>query len=439
MIDRTCIAFALVVLLGMDAGRLNGQTSVAGYWTGRASFQGDDLPIEIGLDPAPSGLVGFVSAPTIRAHRYPLRNISVADAKVTFDLIGDAGSFSFIGTVNGDSLTGSWNLFGVSATVSMVRGLPPRIPYTRETVTCHNGDVMLAGTLLVPSGNGPHPAVVFVHGSGSETRDASSFLADHLTREGLASLTFDKRGAGASSGDWREADFNDLAKDVLACVEVLKTRRDINRNKIGLAGASQAGWVAPLAASRSSDIAFVALISGPAVPVWSEGWWDTELRLRDRGFGTTEIDKARAILRLNDEVTRTGRAFDELQRLVATQHDEPWFPVLGFQEVPPPDAPFRRFYRRIIDFDPSPILQRMSIPTLWLLGDRDAEMPSEETAQILQGLKAQGKDVTVRMFSGADHSLFVAAEEGQAFRWPRLVPGYIEALTDWIKATVKRE
>jgi dienelactone hydrolase len=148
-------------------------------------------------------------------------------------------------------LTGSWNLFGVSATVSMVRGLPPRIPYTRETVTCHNGDVMLAGTLLVPSGNGPHPAVVFVHGSGSETRDASSFLADYLTREGLASLTFDKRGAGASSGDWREADFNDLAKDVLACVEVLKTRRDINRNKIGLAGASQARWVAPLAASRS--------------------------------------------------------------------------------------------------------------------------------------------------------------------------------------------
>ena len=80
----------------------------------------------------------------------------------------------------------------------------------------------------------------------------------------------------------------------------------------------------------------------------------------------------------------------------------------------------------------------MSIPTLWLLGDRDAEMPSEETAQILQRLKAQGKDVTVKMFSGADHSLFVAAEEGQAFRWPRLVPGYIDALTDWIKATVKR-
>jgi len=438
MINKTCIAFALLVSLGLDASHLHGQTGFAGYWKGRASYQGDDLPIEIGLEPAPSGLAGFVSAPTIRAHRYPLRNISAADANLTFDLTGDTGSFPFTGTVNGDSLTGSWNLFGVSATVSMIRGVPPRIPYTREAVTCHSGDVMLAGTLLVPSGNGPHPAVVFVHGSGSETRDASSFLADHLSREGLASLTFDKRGAGASNGDWREADFSDLAEDVLACVEVLKARRDINRTKIGLAGASQAGWVAPLAAARSSDIAFVALISGPAVPVWREGWWNTEFQLRDRGFGTTEFDKARAILRLNDEVTRTGRAFEELQQLVAAQRNDPWFPALGFQQLPPPDAPFRRFYRRIIDFDPSPILQRISIPTLWLLGDRDAEMPSEETAEILQRLKAQGKNVTVRMFSGADHSLFVAAEQGQSFRWPRLVPGYIDAFTEWIKATVKR-
>jgi uncharacterized protein len=436
--NKTGIALAFLLLLGMDAAHLNGQSRVAGYWTGRASYQGDDLPIEIGLESTPSGLEGFVSAPTIRVHRYPLRNVSAADANLTFDLIGDAGPFSFKGTVNGDSLTGSWNLFGVPATVSMIRGVPPRIPYTREAITCHNGDVTLAGTLQVPTGNDPHPAVVFVHGSGSETRDASSFLADRLTREGLASLTFDKRGAGASTGDWREADFNDLAKDVLACVEVLKARRDINRSRIGLAGASQAGWVAPLAASRSSDIAFVALISGPAVPVWREGWWDTEFRLRDRSFGATEIDKARVMLRLNDEVTRTGRGFDELQRLVAAQRDEPWFPALGLQQVPPPDAQFRRFYRRIIDFDPLPVLQRLSIPTLWLFGDRDAEMPSEETAEILQRLKAQGKDITVRTFSGADHSLFVAAEQGQTFRWPRLVPGYIDVFTDWIKATVNK-
>ena len=184
-----------------------------------------------------------------------------------------------------------------------------------------------------------------------------------------------------------------------------------------LAGASQGGWIAPLAASLSTDVAFLVLISGPAVPVWREGWWDTEYRMRQRGFGAIEIEKAQAILRLNDEVTRTGRAFDELQKLVQAQRTEPWFRDLGLPEpLPPPDAPVRRFYRRIIDFDPLPILQRLTIPSLWLLGDRDAEMPSEETAAILEQLAKQGTRVTVRMFSGADQALFVAAGPSQSFR-----------------------
>jgi pimeloyl-ACP methyl ester carboxylesterase len=434
MFSKTVVAAAVLLLVGWNAVRLDAQSGVDGYWTGRASYLGDDLPIDIVLQSAPPGLEGFFSAPALRAYRYPLRNILVTGSNLTFELVGDAGAFAFNGSIDGNSLTGSWNLFGVIADVSMARGVLPPIPYTREAITCRNGSLTLAGTLLIPNGSGPYPAVVFVHGSGSETRDASNFLADRITREGVASLTFDKRGAGASNGDWREATFTDLARDVLACVDVLKVRRDIIRNKIGLAGASQAGWIAPLAASLSPDVAFLALISGPAVPVWREGWWDAEYRMRQRGFGATDIEKARTILRLNDEVTRTGRAFGELQRLVDVQRAEAWFPALGLPEpLPPPDAPFRRFYRRILDFDPLPILQRMSIPSLWLLGDRDAEMPSEETAAILEQLKQQGKQITIRMFSGADHSLFVAGEPSQSFRWPRVVPAYIDAFTDWIK------
>ena len=154
---------------------------------------------------------------------------------------------------------------------------------------------------------------MFVHGSGGETRAASSFAADQLARKGVAALAFDKRGAGASTGDWREADFHDLAGDVLACIQVLKARRDIVGTRIGLVGAGQAGWIAPLVASGSRDVAFMALISGPAVPVWREGWWDTEFRLRQRGFGDTAIEDARRILRLNDDVTRAGRGIEEPQ------------------------------------------------------------------------------------------------------------------------------
>ena len=433
-------AFLIFLLLAVraDYSSSAAQSGPAGYWTGHASFQGADLPLELRFESTPSGLTGFFSAPTLRAHQYPLRNTVFDGSRLTFDLVGDAGAFPFRGTLVGsDSLIGNWNLFGANASVALRRTDTPSLPYAVESVTCRNGNVFLQGTLFLPRGSGAYPAAVFVHGSGGETRDANNFVADQLARAGVAALAFDKRGAGASTGDWREADFDDLAKDVLACVQALKARKDIMGSKIGLVGASQAGWIAPLAASLSSDVAFMALTSGPTVPVWREGWWDTEFRLRERGFGRTEIEQAGVILRMNDEVTRSGRGFEELQGRLDRARQEPWFASLGFQQAPPADAPFRRFYRRMIDFDPQPMLQRISVPSLWLFGDRDAEMPAEESAAILERLRAQGKDVTVKIFPGADHALFIAPTAGQPFRWPRLFPGYVETLTDWVKIAVR--
>ncbi len=180
-----------------------------------------------------------------------MKNVSFASPDFRFELPTDAGVFKFNGTVRGDSLTGSWNLFGFESQVSLKRGIDEPTPYKQEQVNCRNGDVTLAGTLFIPSTKKRHPAVLFLHGSGTATRDGNRFLADHFARQGVATLIFDKRGSGSSTGNWREADFNDLAKDVLACVQVLKSRKDIDTKKIGLVGASQAGWVAPLAASMS--------------------------------------------------------------------------------------------------------------------------------------------------------------------------------------------
>jgi len=346
MLQRLILAVAVTFIASSGVARAQGDA--VGHWSGRAAYQRDELPIELTFESAATGLQGYFSAPTIRAYRYPLRNVSQEAGELTFELVGDASTFAFRGRLDGNSLTGSWNLFGVDADVTVARTLPAAAPYVRESATCRNGEVSLAGSIFLPSGTGPHPAVVFAHGSGAETRDASNFFADRLARAGIVAFTFDKRGAGASTGNWRDADFADLAGDVLACVGSLKARRDVDARRIGLAGASQAGWVAALAASRSTDIAFMALVSGPAVPVWKEGWWDTEFRLRDGGFAAADVTKAQAILRLNDEVTRTGAGFAELTRLIEAAKPEPWFRALGFQQAPPSDAPFaqRAFPRR---------------------------------------------------------------------------------------------
>ena len=321
----------------------------------------------------------------------PLNSVSFEAPRLSFELRPDSGTFHYDGTMRDDSLTGSWDLFGFESQVSVRRIAAEPIPYMQEQLSCQNGNVTLAGTLLIPTSQGSrHPVLVFIHGSGTVPRQSNNFLADHFARLGVASLIFDRRGSGSSTGDWQEADFNDLAQDALACVQVVKGRDDINPGMIGLIGGSQAGWIGPLAASLSPDGAFLVMISGPAVTVEREGWWDRGFRLRERGFTEDEIEQALSILRMNDGVTRSGQGLAELEAEIEQVRGERWFSSFSFEKPQPVDSPFRRFYRRIIDFDPHPVLERISVPSLWLYGERDESMPAMESVTILEGLRAQG-------------------------------------------------
>jgi alpha/beta superfamily hydrolase len=135
----------------------------------------------------------------------------------------------------------------------------------REDLRFSNGDVQLAGTLISPATPGPHPAVILVHESGAENREHLLPFARFLIRHGMAVLGYDKRGVGGSTGDWNKASFDDLAGDVVAAFEYLKTRSDIQRAQIGMLGWSQAGWVMPVAATRAKDLAFLITISGAGI------------------------------------------------------------------------------------------------------------------------------------------------------------------------------
>lgn len=420
----------------VQSGFVKAQDAIGGHWKGVASREGADLPIEFDFRPGSNGLQGFVSASTLGGFNVPLKDVSLDGSSLRFQLPTDGGTFAFSGTVRGDSLTGSWNLFGFESQVAMSRTVAAPMPYTSEEVSCRNGGVTLAGTLMMPeSPRVLHPAVVFVHGSGTSPRQAFNFWADQFTRLGMASLIFDKRGSGSSTGDWHDADFSDLAGDVLACVEVLKAHRDIDTEKIGLFGQSQGGWVAPLAASRSRDIAFLILVSGAPVTPARQGWWEAESKLRKGGLGQDAIDRARSLWRMNDDVTRTGQGLAALQSTVERVRGEPWPAALGLAKPPPIDSTFRRFFRRIMDFDPVPVLQTVSVPSLWIYGGRDEVVPATESAAILETLKSQGKDITVTTFPTADHTIYIAANP-QPFRWMGFAPGYVETVTDWASRRV---
>jgi uncharacterized protein len=213
-------------------------------------------------------------------------------------------------------------------------------PYTEELITYQNprASVTLAGTLTYPSSGGPFPTVLLILGSGRLTRDCVVadhkiflVLADHLTRRGFAVLRVDKRGLGESTGDYLATTSNELADDVLAGVEYLKTLPQVDSKRLGLMGISEGGLLAPAVANATKDVSFVVALGGPAVP--GERVLDTQDELigRAQGFSELEIQQARTFIHQYQVFVRQGQSREQLsQRL-----DE------LLQQLPVPEA-----YRR---------------------------------------------------------------------------------------------
>ena len=128
-------------------------------------------------------------------------------------------------------------------------------------------DLRLAGMLFLPEGNGPFPAAVIIHGSGTSDRDNlwPLTLTQYLRESGIAVLLPDKRGSEKSEGDWRTSSFQDLAGDTLAAISFLKDHDKIEVSQIGVIGISQGGHIAPIVGSQSPDIAFLVNVVGGSI------------------------------------------------------------------------------------------------------------------------------------------------------------------------------
>ena len=182
-------------------------------------------------------------------------------------------------------------------------------PKPGEQVRFQNGDVSLAGTLVLPRSRGPHPAVVFVHGSGRQTRDYYRTFADHFAKRGIAGLAYDKRGVGESTGEFPHdtvSSFSDLADDALEGLAFLQSRQDIDPGRVGLWGASQGGWLGPLAASRSDKVAFVICVSGAGVDADTQMNFAIPNLLRAEGSTEGEIKQALKARALFDKLDSLG-------------------------------------------------------------------------------------------------------------------------------------
>jgi alpha-beta hydrolase superfamily lysophospholipase len=142
-----------------------------------------------------------------------------------------------------------------------------------EEITFESHGVRLVGTLVLPEDR-PSAAIVFVHGSGRQSRNIE--LAERFAGSGIAALVYDKRGAGESGGQYESEqsvsgmNISLLADDAASALDALARRPELVDIPIGIAGISQAGWIAPLAAERNPIAKFLVLWSGPVCKVSEE-------------------------------------------------------------------------------------------------------------------------------------------------------------------------
>ena len=310
----------------------------------------------------------------------------------------------------------------------------------REEVRFSNGSLRLAGTLISPTTGGRHPTIVLVHGSGAEDRDYMVPWARFLVRRGFAIFGYDKRGVGESAGDWNTASFDDLAADAVAAIEQLKTRADVDPRRVGLLGLSQAGWVMPLAAVKSSDVAFLISLSGAGIPAAETTIDQARNEMTAGGMPPQTVDDIIALLKLQYAFARNGQNWDEYaaarDRLVAKMGAAP-------PSIPgKPDDPYFGFIRRLYFYDPQPTLRRLQTPTLALWGALDNNIVAEKNrAAWDDALRAAGnRDYTLEIVPKANHALWQAktGSNAEAKSLSRFAPEYFATVREWLAAHVGR-
>jgi len=403
-----------------------------GNWQGVMERDGAPMTVRFDFQSGAGGVTGKFTSESQQAMEYPLDKVDFNGSTIHWVL---GGSIIFDGAVSRDAIDGTFKEGSGSGTFSLRRVALGSPPYRREDITFRVGDVVLSGTLLRPKGTGLHPGIVFLHGSGTETRWGTPFFfADRFARNGVAALVFDKRGSGQSTGDWRTISYEELAGDYLAAVHFLQAQSGVNPRLVGIFGHSQGGTIAPLIAARPGAVAFV--IAAAAIgtgPIYSQDLYRTRNDLEDRGFTEPEISRAMDLYSQWVNVARTGEGWDQLSSAMAEAKNEKWFRVLGLPQSK--DHWIYRWYPGVGNFNPLPRWEQVHVPVLLTYGEQDRNTPvAPSLAGITEALqKAHNADYTPIIIPGAAHNLTIQWHTGQPFFWWHGAPGYSNLLVAWVK------
>lgn len=440
-IVRTAAIFAMVVVSAISIAAQDAEkppapaqsaADVQGSWLGTLDAGGVKLRVAFAISNAERGLTATMDSLDQGAKGIPVASVSYTRPVLTMGVTAIGGAYRGDLAADGQTITGTWSQGGAALPLVLTRmkqtELPaPRrpqmpvkpYPYHEEDVVIENvsAKVTLAGTLTVPHGPGPFPAVLLITGSGPQDRDESLMghkpflvLADHLTRHGISVLRLDDRGVGKSTGDFAAATTADFSTDAEAGFLYLLSRPEIAPRKVGLIGHSEGGLIAPMVAARNEKVAFIVLMAASGVP--GDDVLVEQVRMMALASGAPADQVAimatrqREVLTiLKNEADAATRERKVRQTLAGAVPEAQLTPQLKTMESP--------WFRYFLQYNPADALRRVKCAVLAIDGDKDTQVSAQRDLPAIRDALLAGGNAHVETvaFPALNH-LFQTATSG---------------------------
>lgn len=293
-----------------------------------------------------------------------------------------------------------------------------------------SSDVSLAGTLTLPKGEGPHPAIVVMHSASGGIRSYPFYrhLEENLPENGIAVFLFDRRGFGESGGNFETADFEMLAADGVSAASKLADRDDIEAERIGVYGISQGAWLAPIVAARRPSTACVIIVSGSGISPARQMDYTALRALRENDFDESDVRRMLYLRHRIDDYYRGRLSRYEVQAELDAARSARWYSLayLDGESGLPEDVTQDKWYFEM-DYDPLPIWEKVRQPTLFLFGDDDRWVPVDESIAAYKTATSDLAEVTFARIKGADHLMGLESEKD-----PHISAHYYNLLLAWL-------
>lgn len=461
--------YFLSVLTSLIISLSSFSQEIEGQWNGVLKVQGVQLRLVFHIEKTDSGYKSTMDSPDQAAFGIPVSSTSFENS--TLKIAISNARIEYEGTIGEDQvIIGVFTQAGQPFPLNLSKETPETVestrpqepkkpyPYVSEDLTFENSKdgITLAGTLTLPNSGDNFPAVILISGSGPQNRDEELMghkpflvLADYLTRNGIAVLRYDDRGTGASTGKHSLATSADFANDAEAAVNYLKTRKEIDPTKIGLAGHSEGGIIAPKVAVANEDVVFLVLMAGTGIP--GDQLLLLQQRLLGQASGMTEIQ-------LNENDIISKKAFDLVKNSSNLERDLSDLMSETFRSIPKNQVPegmteadfvnaqvnqmTSPWMQYFIQYDPAPTLEKVTCPVLAINGSKDLQVAPKENLEAIKSALERGgnKQITIKEIPELNH-LFQESNTGMPSEYASIEqtfsPIAMEEILRWIKETVK--